>query len=311
MVLRTGDPATTEKRWRVERTSWWARNQRSVIPYIFIAPNLVVFSVFMFYPILYAVYISFHSWSLIGTPEFIGTDNYVQMAKDPQFWRALRNTVVYAAGTVPSSIALGLAVALLLNRNLPFRTLLRSVFFLPVIISGVVTALIAGWIFNESYGIANAILTSVGLDRIHWLSSPTWAMPTVIITTLWIRVGFNMVVYLAGLQSIPRLYYEAAQIDGASGWRQFRDVTWPLLAPTTFFLLVMNVIYSFQAFDLIFVMTGGGPGFSTTLLVVYIFQAAFQTSEMGYASAMGIVLFVLMLVFTIVQWRISRQGGAE
>lgn len=310
MALEPGGTAGGEGHRRVEHVSWWARNQRSVVPYVFIAPNLLVFTVFMFYPILYAFYISFHSWSLIEVPEYIGLDNYVQLADDPLFWQALWNTVVYAAGTVPSSIALGLIVALLLNRNLPLRALLRSIFFLPVIISGVVTGLIAVWIFNDSYGFANAILTTLGVDRIFWLSSPTWAMPTVIITTLWIRVGFNMVVYLAGLQSIPRMYYEAAQVDGASWWQRFRDITWPLLAPTTFFLLVMNVIYSFQAFDLIFVMTGGGPGFSTTLLVVYIFQSAFQTSEMGYASAMGMVLFVLMLVFTIVQWRISRQGGA-
>ena len=172
---------------------------------------------------------------------------------------------------------------------------MRSIYFLPVVVSAVATGTIAAWLFNDNYGVINAILVRLGIGRVAWLSTPQWALPSLAIATLWVRIGFNMVVYLAALQSIPAMYYEAARIDGASALHQFRHITLPLLAPATFLLLVLDVIYSFQVFDLIYVMTGGGPGFSTTMVVQYIFNAAFVTSEMGYASAMGMVLYVLIL----------------
>jgi ABC-type sugar transport system permease subunit len=230
------------------------------------------------------------------------------MLGDGQFWRALFNTLVYTVGTVPGSIALGLLVAIGLNRKLPGLALLRSLFFVPVIISLVAVALIASWMFNDNYGVINAALEALGFEGVPWLSSPVWAMPSLIITTLWIRIGFCMVIYLAALQSIPVELYQAAQVDGATGWRQFRHITWPLLGPTTFLLLILNVIYSLHVFDLIYVMTGGGPGSSTTVLVQYIYQVAFQESEMGYASAVGVVLYLMLLVFTVFQWRMTRQG---
>jgi ABC-type sugar transport system permease subunit len=285
------------RRWRAALT-----------PYGFIAPNVVLFAAFSFAPLIYAAYISLCDWSVIGDAEFIGLRNYVRLARDPLFWRALRNTLVYAAATVPTSMALGLAVALALNRRLPGRTFLRSVYFLPVVVSAVATGTIAAWMFNDNFGVLNAILVRLGVGRIAWLSTPQWALPSLAIATLWVRLGFNMVVYLAALQSIPAMYYEAARIDGASARHQFRHITWPLLRPATFLLLVLDVIYSFQVFDLVFVMTGGGPGFSTTMLVQYIYQAAFGTSEMGYASAMGVVLYVIILGFTLLQWRASRQS---
>jgi ABC-type sugar transport system permease subunit len=291
-----------------DRGSWWERHQKLLVPYIFIAPNLIVFTVFVLVPILFAFYISLTEWSLIGTPEFVGLGNYVELLGDGQFWRSLYNTLVYTVGTVPTSIALGLLVAVGLNRKLPGRALLRSLFFVPVIISLVAVALIASWMFNDNYGVINAALKAVGFEGVPWLSSPVWAMPSLIITTLWIRIGFCMVIYLAALQSIPVELYQAAQVDGATSWRQFRHITWPLLGPTTFLLLILNVIYSLHVFDLIYVMTGGGPGFSTTVLVQYIYQMAFQESEMGYASAVGVVLYFLLMAFTVFQWRMTRQG---
>ena len=287
---------------------WWNRNQRLLIPYIFIAPNVVVFAVFMFVPILLAFYISLNEWTLIGTPTFVGLGNYLDMLEDSEFLRAFYNTVVYTLGTVPTSIALGLVVALGLNRKLPGRTLLRSIFFVPVIISLVAVALIASWIFNDNYGIINAALSAVGIGGVPWLSSARWAMISLIIATLWIRLGFNMVIYLAALQSIPTELYDAARVDGASGWRRFRHITWPLLGPTTFLLVIINIIYSLHVFDLIYVMTGGGPGFSTTVLVQYIYQMAFTEGQMGYASAIGVVLYLLLLIFTVFQWRVTRQS---
>jgi len=287
-------------RWPV----WRAR----LAPYAFIAPNVVLFSLFSFAPLLYAIYISFHDWSLIGDPEWLGGANYRRLVADPLFWQSLANTGAYALGTVPTSMALGLALALGLNRRMPGRTLLRSLYFLPVVISAVATGTIAAWLFNDNYGVINAALVRLGVGRVAWLSSPGWALPSLVIATLWVRVGFNMVVYLAALQSIPAVYYEAARIDGASAISQFRHVTLPLLGPATFLLLVLDVINSFQVFDLIYVMTGGGPGFSTTMAVQYIFNAAFVTSEMGYASAMGVALYVLILLFTVLQWRAGRQS---
>jgi ABC-type sugar transport system permease subunit len=307
-VRQPTDSALEGRRPGGSRGSWWSRNQKRLIPYIFIAPNIIVFTVFIFVPILFAFYISLTEWSLIGTPEFIGLGNYLAMAQDGQFWRSLYNTLIYTIGTVPTSIALGLLVAIGLNRRMPGLALLRSVFFVPVIISLVAVALIASWMFNDNYGVINAALGAVGLEGVPWLSSATWAMPSLVITTLWIRIGFCMVIYLAALQSIPVELYQAAQVDGANSWKQFRHITWPLLGPTTFLLLILNVIYSLHVFDLIYVMTGGGPGFSTTVLVQYIYQMAFQESQMGYASAVGVVLYFLLLIFTVFQWRVTRQG---
>lgn len=293
--------------WR-EQSSWWSRHQRQVLPYVFIAPNLLLFSAFMFAPLIYAFYISFFEWRGIGATNFVGLGNYRTLFTDPVFWQSLRHTFVYAAGVVPTSIGLGLATALLLNRRVPGRAFLRSVYFMPVVISAVATGVIAQWIFNDSYGVINVALRAFGLGTIPWLNSPTWALASVIIATAWIRIGFCMVLYLAGLQSIPGMYYDAAQVDGASRWQQFRHVTWPLLMPTTFLLLILNIIFSFESFDLVFVMTGGGPGYSTTVLPVYIYQSAFQTGRMGYGSAIGIVLLFIILIFTLVQWRLSRQN---
>jgi multiple sugar transport system permease protein len=307
-VTKPTEPAVGDGRSVENRGGWWGRNQKRLVPYIFIAPNMIVFTAFVFVPILFAFYISLTEWSLIGTPQFVGLGNYVEMLGDGQFWRALFNTLVYTIGTVPGSIALGLLVAIGLNRKMPGLALLRSLFFVPVIISLVAVALIASWMFNDNYGVINAALEALGFKGVPWLSSPVWAMPSLIITTLWIRIGFCMVIYLAALQSIPVELYQAAQVDGATGWRQFRHITWPLLGPTTFLLLILNVIYSLHVFDLIYVMTGGGPGSSTTVLVQYIYQVAFQESEMGYASAVGVVLYLMLLVFTVFQWRMTRQG---
>jgi len=269
---------------------------------------MIVFTVFVFVPIVFAFYMSLNEWSLIGDPIFIGLGNYVDLAQDADFWTASLNTLIYTLGTVPTSMALGLAVAVGLNRKLPARALLRSIFFVPVIISLVATALIASWMFNDNYGVVNNALGALGLEPVPWLSSPRWAMPSLMITTLWIRLGFNMVVYLAALQWIPTELYDAARVDGATGRRRFLHITWPLLRPTTFLLLILNVIYSLHVFDLIYVMTGGGPGFSTTVLVQYIYQQAFQESQMGYASAIGVVLYLMLLIFTVFQWWFTRQS---
>jgi multiple sugar transport system permease protein len=172
----------------------------------------------------------------------------------------------------------------------------------------VATALIAAWLFNDNYGIINTLLQAVGLPPVSWLSTSTGSMTATIVATVWTRIGLSMVVYLAGLQAIPETFYDAAKVDGATAWQRFRFITLPMLVPTTFLLVVINVIFSFKAFDLIFAMTGGGPGFSTTVLVMYIYETAFEHSDMGYASAMGVALYVIVTLLMIMQWRLSRKA---
>jgi multiple sugar transport system permease protein len=306
---------TTDQAWRTSRgghsgtvRDWWDRNQRKLIPYLFLTPNLVVFTIFVFIPIVYSLWMSFHEWRGIDIPRFIGLRNFVEIATDEVFWIALKNTLFYAAGVIPFSMGLGLLTALGLNVVLPGRTLLRTIYFIPVVVSAVVVGTLSAWIFNDNYGIINATLRQSGLARVNWLSSPNTAMLTLIISTIWIRLGFCMIVYLAGLQGIPNDYLDAARVDGATAWQRFHLITFPLLRTSTFLLLILNVIYSFEAFDLVYVMTGGGPGYSTTVLPVYIYESAFELQRYGYANALGLILMVIILAFTLIQWRINRQG---
>ena len=293
-----------------ESYSWWSRNQRKVIPYLFITPTMLIFTAFVFLPITYAAAMSFFDWNGISTAEFIGIENYLNLFTDPIFWTALRNTVIYALGVVPASMALGLLAAIGLNRqNLPGRPIFRTIFFLPFVISAVATATTAGWIFGDTFGVVNKMLEAVGLEKVRWLSNRDTALFTVMIATVWIRVGFCMLIYLAGLQSIPSDLIEAASIDGASTGQRFRHITLPLLAPTTFLLLVLNIIFSFEVFDLAYVMTSGGPGFATTVLTIYIYNTAFQSQQFGYASSIGLVFMAIIMTITLIQWRFSNEGG--
>ncbi len=289
---------------------WWSVNQRKIIPYLFIAPTMAIFILFVLIPILYASYMSFFEWNGISTPEFTGLDNYLSIFNDSLFWTSLKNTGLYTLGVVPFSMGLGLLAAMALNRpRLPGRAILRTVYFLPFVISAVATGTTAGWIFGDTFGIINKILNAIGMEPVRWLSHRDNAMITVIITTVWIRMGFCMLIYLAGLQSIPSDLIEAARVDGASRTQQFFRITLPLLRPTTFLLLILNIIYSFEAFDLIYVMTNGGPGYTTTVLTVFIYNTAFQTQRFGYASAVGLVFMAIIMSITLVQWRLSNEGG--
>lgn len=289
---------------------WWSVNQRKVVPYLFITPTMLIFTTFVLIPIVYATFISFFKWNGISEAEFIGIDNYTRLFNDNIFWTSLGNTVMFTMGVVPLSMILGLLAAMGLNRkHLPGRALLRTIYFLPFVISAVATATTAGWIFGDTFGVLNKILVELGLSKVQWLTNRHTALVTVIIVTVWIRLGFCMLIYLAGLQSIPSDLIEAAKVDGANLRQQFFRITLPLLKPTTFLLLVLNVIYSFEVFDLVYVMTNGGPGYSTTVLTVFIYNAAFQTKSVGYASAIGIVFMAIIMTVTLIQWRISNEGG--
>ena len=267
--------------------------------YSFLAPTLIFFVAFMFLPIGLGFWISLQNSSGFGASTFAGLANYRTLIHDPLFWRTLRNTAEYTLLTVPSSILLGLGVALLLKEEFfRGRNAYRSFVYFPMVISGVATAIVGGWMFNENLGVVDKFLLAVHLPQIHWQSSGFPAMMSLVVMTLWARVGFNMVVYLAALQNLDDTYQEAAAVDGAGTWRRFLHVTWPMLGPTTFFLVVMNVIYSFQVFDLVYVMTGGGPSNSTNMLGVYAYQQGFVSDSQGYAAAIAMVLFLCVLVFT-------------
>jgi ABC-type sugar transport system permease subunit len=289
---------------------WWTLHQRKIIPYLFITPTLLIFLTFVFIPIAYAAFMSFFDWNGISAAEFVDVQNYVDLISDSVFWISLKNTVIYSVGLVPVSMGLGLLAALGLNRqHLPGRPILRAIFFLPFVISAVATATTAGWIFGDTFGVINKILEAMGLEKVRWLSNRETALLTVIIATVWVRLGFCMLIYLAGLQSIPGDLIEAAEIDGASAVQRFFRITLPLLRPTTFLIFILSVIYSFEVFDLVYVMTSGGPGYATTVLTIYIYDTAFQTQSFGYASAIGLVFMAIIMSITLVQWRFSNEGG--
>jgi multiple sugar transport system permease protein len=275
--------------------------------YLLISPNLIVFGVFMLLPLVLTFVISLQETSGLGPAEWVGLGNYVELVSDGIFWRSLINTVGYAAVTVPLGLALGLAVAMLLDRAVWLRDVMRTIYYLPVVISGVAAGLIAQWMFNENIGVVNELLGFVGLGPVSWQSSAAWAMTSVVLLTLWVGVGFNMVVYLAALQGIPREYYDASAVDGANSVQQFRHVTLPGLGTATVFLAIYGVILSFQAFDLIYILTGGGPGNATEVLGTYAYDQAFSARERGYGAAIGVVLYLLLVVVLSVQFWISRR----
>ena len=283
-----------------------ARTRESVAAYAFLSPNLVLLGLFVFVPLVGTLVLSLQKTDGFGSGTFVGMDNYLRLLGDPLFWRSAANTVLFTVLVTPIAMGLGLLAAVLLNSVLPARPALRSAVIVPMAISGVATALIGLLIFDENSGLINLLLRSVGLPGVSWQSGGAAAFASVVLVTLWWRVGFNMLIYLAGLQGVSPDVYEAGRLDGASTWQLFRHLTVPLVGPSSFFLLIMNVIYSFQVFDLVFVMTGGGPENATSVLVTYAYDNGFVTRDQGYAAALGLVLLLIMLAFTAVQWRISR-----
>ena len=302
----TEPPPVGPRRDHPRRGTRPSRGRETVAGYAFLTPTLILLGVFVLLPLGGAVVTSLQRTNGFGSGSFVGLDNYARLAGDSLFWRSTLNTFLFTVIVTPVAMALGLGAAVLLNTVLPARGVLRSILILPMAISGVATALMGLLVFDENNGLLDKLLGFVGLPTVPWQSGGTAAFASVVLVTLWWRLGFNMLIYLAGLQGISPELYEAAKLDGAGGWQRFRYLTVPLVGPSTFFLLIMNVIYSFQVFDLIFVMTGGGPQNATSVLVTYAYDTGFVTRDQGYAAAIGVVLLVLMLAFTAVQWRTSR-----
>ncbi|WP_276957009.1 carbohydrate ABC transporter permease [Allomeiothermus silvanus] len=281
--------------------------RRTLTLTLFLGPSLVGMVVFVMGPILASLGLAFARWDLLSPPEWVGLANFRQLLADPEFWRALRHTLGFLLGYIPLVMACGLLIALALNARIPGQGLFRALYFLPVVTAWVAVALVWKWLLNPGYGLVNHLLGLVGLQGPAWLFDPGWAMPAVVLTSVWKDTGFVMAILLAGLQNIPREYYEAAAIDGAGGAARLRYVTLPLLAPALYFALTVSLINSFQVFDQLYVMTGGGPAGATTVLVERIVKNAFSYSQMGYAAAMSWFLFALIFLSSWALTHLQRR----
>lgn len=276
--------------------------------YLFLLPSLIIFAAFVFFPLFFSFHASLTRWNLPFKPEFIGLDNFRYLFVDeiggPEFLRSIRNSFYYALG-VPLNMAVSLLVALLLNQRLRGVSLFRTAYFLPTITSTAAVSVTWLWIYHPAdYGLLNSILMRLGLPLLRWLRDPHLAMPALIMMGIWHGMGYNIIIFLAGLQGIPAHLYEAAEIDGADSWARLWRITWPLLGPTTFFILVIGVINSIKAFIQMHVMTQGGPLGTTTTITYHLYQQAFENFAMGRASAVACVLFVILFVLTLIQFKV-------
>ena len=282
--------------------------RNTAVGWTFLLPNFIGFALLTLVPVVLLFYYAFTSWDVFGGAEWTGLANFRQLLRDASFWTAMTNTVYYTALHIPLTLAASLGLALLLNRRLRGVAFFRTVAFFPYITSIVAIAQVWNMLFSPTYGPFNAALRAIGIDNPPgWTTSGDWSMPAVIIVGTWREMGYYMLLFLAGLQTIPGQLYEAATVDGANAWQRFRSVTLPGLRPTTFFVTVMLTIGSFKVFDLILVMTDGGPGQSTLVLSQYIYQKGFEENQFGYASAVSVVLFALCFGITVVQFLVNKR----
>ena len=274
---------------------------------IFILPSLAGIMLFSIYPILRSLRLTLFEWDLLLPPRYVGLDNFIKMAGDANFHTAVLHTFTYLIGYIPTVLVLGLGLALILNTPLKGKVFFRGAYFLPVISPWVAVALLWRWIFNSNYGLMNYFLSLLGIHGPAWLADPGWAMPAIIITSVWKDIGFVMILFLAGIQNISSEYYEAASLDGANAWHRLRYITIPLLSPTTFFITTMLLINSFQVFDQVWVMTGGGPAGATSVIVQQIVRNAFDFSRMGYAATLSWFLFAIIFIVTLLQMKLQNR----
>lgn len=294
---------------RIARSQRRQRRRRILIAYAFLAPSLIIFLIFRDIPALGSLLLGFFSWSFLNTPRFIGLANYAQLLHDAIFWRTFGNTIAYTVMTVPVDVIISLALALLLNRKLPGMRIFRLVYFVPVVTATAIVAIIWRWFYGP-YGAINGVLHLFGIPAVNWLSDTRFALPAIAIMAIWQHVGFNMLIFLAGLQSIPVEIGEAAQIDGTGRWAGLINVTLPLLRPVLVLVVILTTIGSFQVFDSAYVMTSGGPFYATTTLVLYAYQQAFNQLSVGYAGAITFVLFLVILVASLIQ-RLVLKGDDD
>jgi ABC-type sugar transport systems, permease components len=280
-----------------------SKKKESRAAMLFLAPNIIGFLVFTVGPVLYAVYLSLTEWNMVRSPVFTGLENFVKLFRDPRFYQALKNTMVYTVGTVPVLIVLSLLLAVLVNSKVKGISIFRTMIFIPVVASTVGSAMLWQWLLANDIGIVAYLLKIFGIKAPQFLTSSKWAMFSVILYTIWKQLGYNMVILLGGLQAIDITYYDAARVDGAGAVRRFFNITIPMLTPTLFFTVIMGVINSLQVFDQTHVLTKGGPNYATTTIVYYVYVEAFTNMKMGYACAASIILFLIILLITLFQWK--------
>ena len=286
------------------------KTKRNLIAYSFIAPNFIGFTVFTLGPILFAFLLAFLKWDGNNPMEFVGFGNFTKLVSDTRFTDALKNTIIYSLATVPLTLLCALILALTLNQKIRFRNFFRTASFFPYVASLVAVAAVWNMLFSPANGPVNMFLAKMGVavDNLpRWAADKDYAMLTVILFSVWKSMGYYMIIYLAGLQGISSEMYEAASLDGANGIKKFRYVTWPMLSPTTFFVIVMLTINCFKVYDQIYMITQGGPGTSTLVLVYHIYETAFRSWDLGYASAISVVLFLLVLTVTLIQFKGEKK----
>ncbi len=276
------------------------------IGYLFVGPNLLGVLVFMVIPCLFAVILSFSNWNHLSsllTIDFVGFEKFQTMLNDENFFLSLKNNMIYTFLGVPITLAISLFIAVILNDKVFMKKTMRAMFFMPYITNGIAVAFVWMLLFSPVDGPINSFLMSIGVNEPPgWLTSTKWALPALVVIYIWSHIGFNIIIYLANLQSISKELYEAADVDGASAWHKFINITFPMVTPSTFFLLITGVIGSFKVFGIVVGLTGGGPAGSTYVLGYYIYITAFRYYDIGYASALSLVLFVMILIITILQW---------
>jgi multiple sugar transport system permease protein len=277
---------------------------------MFILPALVGFLIFMVWPTLRGIYLSFTRFNLLTEPEFNGLDNYIRMVKDPVFWNAMKVTLYYVVINIGLQTILALGIGVMMQR-LTKRTWLRGIVLTPYLVSNVVAAMVFLWILDFQLGIGNNIIAAIGIDRIPFLSSDTWVIPTIAVINVWRHVGYTALLIFAGLQTIPETVYEAGRIDGASEVRMFRSITVPLLRPILALVLIITVVGSFQVFDTVAIATRGGPVDSSRVLQYYIYDVAFGRFQFGYASAMSVALLIVLVIITFIQYRVARADTSD
>lgn len=294
----SGRPARPARRRGLRNAAWVL---------FFLLPSAVPLAVFTLAPMVGSLWVSLHEWNLISPMEWVGLENYADLLTDPATRSVFGHTLLYIAGYLPLVYVGGLALAVALNQALRGRNLLRSAYFLPVVTSWVVVALVWQWLLNPRNGLVNQVLGTLGLPEPGWWTDPTWAMPSVILASAWKDLGFVMVILLAGLQAIPGEVLEAARVDGAGAWQRFRHITLPLLSPSTFFVVVISLINGFQVFDQVYVMTGGGPSGASQVVVGQIYDLTFRYGRAGQASALSWLLFAVILLVTALQMRGQKR----
>ncbi len=294
---------TSSAKRRVSRT----RQREIKYGLLFVSPAILFFSVFYLYPLGRALFISFHKWSILKTPRYIGTGNYLRLFSDPQFYQSLKVTFYYTFGTVVPIWILALLMALLFNQGFRGRKAYLTLYYLPAVITLTVWSLIFRLMYHPSGGLLTIFTKALGFDFVRWLNDPDLAMPALILLSIWKGAPFYMIIYLAGLRSIPLDYYEAAMLDGAGKLRRFWHITLPLLQPVILFVMVYSIIVAFQVFTPAFILTNGGPGAATRVMPLFIVQNAFSYQKMGYASAASFVLLAILMGLTLVQFKLSRS----